>query len=382
MYETLVEADVYRESMRSTEAHGRRRTGFQLDADKKPATGPGLFTCLSEIRPEVVQWLWQDRLPLGEISVVDGDPATSKSSAVLDLVARVSTGRPMPDGSQGVLGGALLLLAEDSIAKTVRQRLVAAGADLTRIAVMNGEVVFPGNLSEIQAAVVGLPAKLLVLDPFMAYLGVDGNKEQRVRKAMGPLKRLAEETNIAVVLVRHMTKGGGRNPLYRGQGSIGITAAVRSAFLVAKSPDDPHMRVLCHVKSNLGPLTESLLFEPVANGDGAVRVEWRGPCSYVAEDLLAPPRNAGGKLGEAKRFLLNTLGEGPVELDEIKSAAAKKSISFRTVERAKSDLGIGSLRRGFGKGSVLFWALPRQEAGSKQCHTHSTSFGGVWTPEG
>jgi len=321
-----------------------------------------LFTRLSEIQPEGVQWLWHERLPLGEISVVDGDPATNKSSAILDLVARVSTGRPMPDGSQGVPGGALLLLAEDSIAKTVRQRLSAAGADLKRIAIMNGEVALPDNLSEIQAAVVGLSAKLLVVDPFMAYLTIDGNKEQRVRAAMGPLKRLAEETNIAVVLVRHMNKGGGRNPLYRGLGSIGITAAVRSAFLVAKSPDDPHMRVWCHVKSNLGPLTQSLLFEPVSNGNGVVRVEWRGQSGYVAEDLLAPSRSGGGKLDEAKSLLLELLRDRAVRLEEIKLAATEKSISFRTVERVKSELEIESLRRGFGKGGVVYWALPHEEA--------------------
>lgn len=320
-----------------------------------------LFTRLSDIPPRGVDWLWQDRLPLGEISVVDGDPATNKSSAILDLVARVSTGRPMPDDGRGVLGGALLLLAEDSIAKTVRQRLAAAGADLRRIAIMNGEVTLPDNLSEVQAAVVGLNAKLLVVDPFMAYLTIDGNKEQRVRAAMGPLKRLAEETNIAVVLVRHMNKGGGRNPLYRGLGSIGITAAVRSAFLVARSPDDPHMRVMCHIKSNLGPLTESLLFEPVSNGDGVVHVEWRGPCGYTAEDLLAPPRNGQGKLGEAKSLLLEMLRDGPIKLEEIKDAAKQRGISFRTLERSKSELDIESLRRGFGMGSVVYWALPRDE---------------------
>lgn len=346
---------------------GGDRVGRQPPSNVLEAVAPqpkhGLFTRLSDIQPEGVQWLWQDRLPLGEISVVDGDPATNKSSAILDLVARVSAGRPMPDGSQGVRGRALLLLAEDSIAKTVRQRLSAAGADLKRIAIMNGEVALPDNLSEIQAAVVGLAAKLLVVDPFMAYLTIDGNKEQRVRAAMGPLKRLAEETDISVVLVRHMNKGGGRNPLYRGLGSIEITAAVRSAFLVAKSPDDPHMRVWCHVKSNLGPLTESLLFEPVSNGDGVVRVEWRGQCSYIAEDLLAPSRNGGGKLDEAKSLLLELLRDRPVRLEEIKLAATKKSISFRTVERAKSDLEIESLRRGFGKGSVLYWALPREDAG-------------------
>jgi len=334
----------------------RRVPGTETIIESRPTVR--LFTRLSEMSPQEVVWGWKNRIAFGEISIVDGDPAQNKSSVALDLAARFSTGRPMPDGSEGVLGGVLMLLAEDSIRKTVLRRLDAAGADTNRIAVMNGDVTLPDNLEQIRAAVVQLAGKLIVIDPFMAYLTVDGNKEQRVRKATGPLKRLAEEADVAIVLVRHLNKGGGRNPLYRGLGSIGISAAVRSAFLVAESPDDRNMRVLCQTKNNLGPIAESLLFEPVSNGDGVVRIEWRGPCKYSAEDLLSPRRNGEGKLGEAESLLLEKLKDGPVKLKVIKDAAAEKVISFRTLERAKTELGIQSKRRGFSEDGAWFWELP------------------------
>ena len=85
------------------------------------------LTFLSEIESQSVKWLWPNRIPLGELTLFDGDPATSKTSVALDLAARISTGRQMPDGTDGCRGGVLLLTAEDSISKTVIPRLQVCG---------------------------------------------------------------------------------------------------------------------------------------------------------------------------------------------------------------------------------------------------------------
>ena len=124
--------------------------------------------------------------------------------------------------------------------------------------------VIPDDNEAIEKAIKQVGAKLLIIDPLMCFVKHDANKEQAMRQALMPLRDLAEQFNIAVVMVRHLNKSGGRNALYRGTGTIGITAAIRSGFLVAPSPKDPHMRVLCQWKSNLGPTSPSLLFEPVA----------------------------------------------------------------------------------------------------------------------
>lgn len=187
------------------------------------------------------------------------------------------------------------------------------------------------------------------------------NKEQSIRQVTTRLKGVAERNNIAIILVRHLNKSGGRQSLYRGGGSIGIIAATRSALLVAKSPDDPHMRVLCHVKSNLGPLAPSLLFEPVTLQENVVGIRWRGPCDFNGEELLGGIGKGGGKLEEAKGFLLELLREGPVEQKEIAGQCAAKAIAYRTVERAKDALEIVSTRKGFSGNGVFFWELPSGE---------------------
>jgi len=136
-------------------------------------------------------------------------------------------------------GGVLLLLAEDSLKKTVLQRLDAAGADMRRISVPNRPVLIPRDLSLIEEIACQIQASLIVIDPIMAFLGVDSNGDQKVRGALTPLKSFAEKTGVAVVLVRHLTKRGGVHALSRGTGSIGIIAATRSALLVGRSPDEP-----------------------------------------------------------------------------------------------------------------------------------------------
>jgi hypothetical protein len=81
------------------------------------------LTLLSEISPEPVEWLWKGYIPLGEITILEGDPGTNKSSVIIDLAARLSRGQAMPCAppSRGRKrkGGTLLLVGEDSIHKTV-----------------------------------------------------------------------------------------------------------------------------------------------------------------------------------------------------------------------------------------------------------------------
>ena len=318
------------------------------------------FVLFSQVEPQPVEWLWSGRIPLGELSILDGDPGTNKCSLTLDLAARVTTGRPMPDGSQGVAGGVILLQAEDSLRKTLPLRARAAGADMDRIGVLEN-ITIPADLADIQRAVIKVQAKLVIIDPLMVFLDANANKEQATRQALAPLRKLAEDNNLAIFMVRHLNKSGGHHALYRGTGSIAFTAAVRAAFLVGKSPADPNHRVLCHVKSNLGPLCPSLLFEPLAADEGGLRVEWRGECEYTADALLRSSTDGQAAKDRAMSFLLQALATGPVAQRTIQDEAIETGIAIRTLERAKAELGIISQRSGFGRGSRVYWELPSED---------------------
>jgi len=66
-------------------------------------------TRLSDVQPRPVDWLWEGRLPKGKLVVLDGDPGGGKSTLMVDLAARISTGSPFPDGHRPEPGNVVLL---------------------------------------------------------------------------------------------------------------------------------------------------------------------------------------------------------------------------------------------------------------------------------
>jgi hypothetical protein len=330
-------------SLASQEINLLGTSGSTLGLIREPITPPkAQYTRLSDLEPQATAWLWNLRISAGELNILDGDPSVNNSSLLPDLAPHVSTGRRMPDDTKGRRGGVLLLLARDSLQKTVLQRLQAANADMRLVSVPNKSVLIPRDLEIVEEIACKTRAALIVIDPIMDFLGVDANGDQKVRGALTSLKSFAEKTGTAVMLVRHLTKRGGVHALYRGTGSIGIIAATRSALLVGRSPVEPNLRVLCQTKSNLGPLAPSLLFEPVSTPEGVVQIEWRGECDYGPEELLASSKPGGGRLAEALVFLTELLAKGPIPQQAVKTKAIAAGLAYRTVERAKELLGVVS----------------------------------------
>ena len=134
---------------------------------------------LSEVEPELVEWLWQDRLPLAKLAVLDGDPGLGKSAVTLDVAARVSAGLELPEGDRCGPAGVVLLSAEDGLADTIRPRLDAVGADTERIVALStiiesktGEraISLTKDLTIIERAIEQVGAALVVVDPLTAFL--------------------------------------------------------------------------------------------------------------------------------------------------------------------------------------------------------------------
>jgi hypothetical protein len=91
---------------------------------------------LVEVQPQRVRWLWANRIPLDAITILEGDPGEGKSTVAYDLIARLTSGRAMPNCDPGSgPAGAVLLQSEDAVGSIVRPRLQAAGADLARVRV-------------------------------------------------------------------------------------------------------------------------------------------------------------------------------------------------------------------------------------------------------
>jgi hypothetical protein len=222
--------------------------------------------------------------------------------------------------------------------------------------------VLPADVTYIAAACRRVEARLIIIDPLAAFLGAETNahKDQDVRRALYPLSKLAEETGAAVVVVRHLNKAAGGNPVYRGGGSIGIIGAARSGLLVARDPDNPDKRVLAATKCNLACLPASLSFE-LAVAPNGLRIQWLGEAAHTAESLLAAPpdetdRNA---VTEAAQVLRAILVAGPLPADEVKKQARQAGVADATLRRAKSLLRVQSSRvGGLGAEGAWRWSMP------------------------
>jgi hypothetical protein len=348
-------------------------------AHGEPELTPEIGTPLSSVQPERVEWLWPGRIPRGKLSLLDGDPGLGKSVLTMDLAARVSSGQSMPweprePGEDRDPAGVVLLTAEDGLADTVVPRLKAAGADLDRVRAL--ETVpdkpprppqLPEDCDWIGEAVKQVEAALVIIDPLMAYLagGVNSHRDQDVRRALLPLAQLAQRTGAAVLVVRHLNKAMGGNPLYRGGGSIGIIGAARSGLLVARDPDNPDRRVLASTKCNLAKLPASLSFDLSAADNGGLRVGWIGESAHTAETLLTAPIDGEdrGAVAQAVEVLRSILADGPRPVKEVQREARKAGVSEVTLRRAKALLSIRSDRIGFGSDGVWCWSLPEVETG-------------------
>ena len=330
--------------------------------DAVPIKSRAVTVRMDQVEPEKVEWLWPGRIPFGKLVVLDGDPGLGKSTLTLDLAARLSTGTPFPDGSKCEPGGVVVLSAEDGLSDTIRPRLDAAGADLSRIVALTAEVDeanverFPtlsGSLLALEEAVTNVGARLVLIDPLMAYLGATTNshKDQDVRGLLAPLSKLAERTGAAIVMVRHLNKVAIGQPLHRGGGSIGIIGAARAGLLVAKDPDDEHRRVLAVFKSNLCAAPPHLAFRLQPQPNGVARIAWDdAPVRHSVESLLAATLESEedrSARGEAVAFLEEVLKDGPRPSKEVESLAKGRGISTGTLGRAKGHLGVVSEKASF-----------------------------------
>src|SRR6266487_3234611 len=237
------------------------------------------LTILSEVESQQVDWLWHRRIPLGKITILDGDPGMGKSLLSIFIAACVSTGQPMPDGAPGKQGKVILIAPEDAAEDTIKPRVEAAGGDPSQVLMIDNMDLLnikdtkkikinerPFSLAQdmgiLEQAIKQTGTILVIIDPLMAVLGrnIDSSRDQDVREVLTPLAQIAERTGCAILIIRHLNKGNSANSLYRGAGSIGITAAARIGLLVAHDPDDEQKRVFATIKNNLSKTAPNLSY--------------------------------------------------------------------------------------------------------------------------
>ena len=188
-----------------------------------------------EVEAEEVSWLWKPYIAFGKLTVIQGDPGNGKTTMALAIAALVSQRRQMPTGgAKPIIGNVIYQSGEDSPKDTIKPRLVACGADCSKIAFLETEEGL--EVKMLEQAIIGANAKFVVIDPLQAFLSTnqDITRAKNMRPLFRDLGNIAERTGAAIVIIGHMNKSDKTKGIYRGLGSIDITAAARSVLLIGK----------------------------------------------------------------------------------------------------------------------------------------------------
>ena len=318
---------------------------------------------MEQVEVEKIDWLLYPFIPFGKVTIVQGDPGEGKTTMVLQIIAKLTKGEAvLPSGSdESALEEKTMVLepvnviyqtAEDGLGDTIKHRLLSAGADCSRVMVIDdNDQALTMMDARLEEAIIQTKARLVVLDPIQGFLGtdVDMHRANEIRPLMKRVAVLAEKYHCAIILIGHMNKNSNGKSSYRGLGSIDFQAAARSVLIVGRIKDEPEIRVVCHVKSSLAPEGKSIAFRL----DKDTGFEWIGEYDISADDLLSGD-NRGQKIHEAKEFLKEILVSGSVAQTKVAEEAESRGIKKKTLWNAKKELEIDSVKIG----NQWFWMLP------------------------
>jgi hypothetical protein len=277
----------------------------EMAEQKKPQPKLRLVT-FEEIQSKPVEWHWPGRTARGHLTTFNGDPGTNKSFASLDIAARITTGRPWPDGSANPLAPSpvLALTREDGNEDTVKPRFLAAGGNpkfLTTILADGSDetaILKLEDCLEELAAVMKPDTRLIIFDPLIDFMRAGSNNESEVRDVLTKLKQFAQQRDLSVIGINHLNKKTDIDAIHRTMGAKGFIGVARMNYLFGK--DEVGGRHMVPLKNNLWPDDGSLMFQ-VENTDirdGHItisnigRLVWMGKGKATADDLTQTKRKA------------------------------------------------------------------------------------------
>ena len=315
----------------------------------------------SDFAVEQARFLWGNRLPIGELTLLFGQEGIGKSYITTAIAAAITNGTQLPDSQgQEVEGKVVMAVYEDSISKTVLPRLRSLGANehLVHIIEMAEEEAFsPKDVPQLAEVLRSDPdIKLIVIDPVGSFvMDSEANSMSDIRRALSRLIAAAHETETAVLLVHHDNKSEYSNVLSKSAGSKAFTQVPRSVLTVWKDRTTDET-FIGHIKHNLSGQAPAIEF----GFDGSGSFAWFGVRRDVSPDRAyeEPERIPASKRDDAANWLRERLAHGqPMPSAYLIDQAKVIGITKRTLQRARKDVGARFLRTENGTD----WQLPKEE---------------------
>lgn len=323
----------------------------------RPAAQPKLrfnTYAFSTIKAEPVEWLWRPWLQRGALNLLTGQPGVGKSTLTCELVAALTTGRALPGDEPKPPVNCYVLNSEDAAGNTIKPRLLAQGADISRVWGVSDSVSLDSEaVKEMAHFIRAHDIGFVSIDPLQGWMGgaVDMHRANETREWANYLRAVAVETNCAIMFIRHMRKGSlADNNINSGMGSIDITGFARSE--IGARQDKSGQCYITRVKGNMGRRPVPLGYE-IAQQDAESDVglfKWEGP--YMESDG-PKARGEPPKLKACIEWLRDQLSCSARPIHEIHKSGKEAGFKPYIVTRSAKYLNLD--KRG------EFWHLPSND---------------------
>jgi hypothetical protein len=341
------------------------------------------LTRASLIKPRPVRWVWEDngegRIPVGEITSTPGRGGVGKSTFHVWTIAQLTQGT-LPGIHFGTPKPCIVAATEDSWACTIVPRLMAAGADLDlvyRVDVTTeaDEVVtlsLPLDIDALEEEITREGVALLSSDPLISMVSdrLDSHKDAEVRRALEPLRGMADRTRCAVLGNAHFNKSGGQDLLALIMGSSAFANVPRAALGFARDTEaEDGSCVITQFKNNLGrtdlpSLRYRIDQEFIATDEGPAKVGklvMLGESERSVNDVLrdtsrtddpSENRDAASWI----RGYLERCEGGSANSADVLTAGESAGYSKKTLMNVRRKVA-DTAQSGFGKDTVHTWIL-------------------------
>lgn len=353
--------------------HRARQTIAGEDDDDEEDDYEFLATPLSEVEERELDWVWYPYLARGEVTILQGDPEAGKSFISQHVSGHICGGLPLPchikDMPPTVQGVVAYFDIENSAGHVTRARMRWGGYTKYLHNFIQEEMPFsvdnPEVMKKVYSALERVRPALIVFDTMNTYIGkTDTNNGAQSQQSFLNFKKMAARFNCAVLVLRHLTKGGRDRAMYRGQGSIAFTGVARVEITAGPHPTEEGVRCIARSKGNLTAPPPALRYH--IESAPTKRERDRAEFSFgefdphvTAEQLVAPveEKKDDGALEAATRFLQEELAKGPQDVDVLKVKGEARSINVRVLQRAFKQLGGKRVTSGFGDEREVRWSI-------------------------
>ncbi len=361
------------------------------------------LVCAKDVLMRGVAWVWDGHLARANLELMTGLPDMGKSQIHCYFVACVTTGNKWPDGKPGPTpGNVIMVTSEDPRDQTIVPRLLAAGADLSRVYFLKmikvddkkRTFLLGEDLEALEQKILHLGnVALVTLDPITAFMGAnrnfDSHRATDVRSQLTPLQELSERVNILCSAITHPPKHStNQRAIDQFIGSQAFITAARVGHVCAAElvrneetgkaeldefgvPVTTGFNLFTNARNALIPTRPSLAYkiegglvvgQDPSTGENitAPRIVWDPTTRNVTSDqAVATGGPSRGREGpNVKAFLQDVLANGPVKQKRVEELAASRSITIDQLKRMKAKLDIQSKFIGFGPEGYWVWELP------------------------